>query len=115
MAAKGKRIEAIGYLRTSSATNVSEGKDSEARQRNAVESFANSAGYIIVDWFYDAAISGTACSTASTRTWCIGRFDQQVAGSLTPLSDLRAVPGLPMLMTSTAIQRVKGVAVRSTT
>ena len=58
MAAKGKRIEAIGYLRTSSATNVSEGKDSEARQRKAVESFANSAGYIIVDWFYDAAISG---------------------------------------------------------
>ena len=30
MAGKGKRVEAIGYLRTSSATNIGEGKDSEA-------------------------------------------------------------------------------------
>jgi hypothetical protein len=33
-------------------------KDSETRQRKAIESFAKSAGYIIVDWFYDAAVSG---------------------------------------------------------
>jgi DNA invertase Pin-like site-specific DNA recombinase len=58
MAGKGKRVEAIGYLRTSSAANLGEGKDSEARQRKAIESFAKSAGYIIVDWFYDAAVSG---------------------------------------------------------
>jgi DNA invertase Pin-like site-specific DNA recombinase len=58
MAGKGKRVEAIGYLRTSSATNVGEGKDSEARQRKAIESFAKSAGYTVVDWFYDAAVSG---------------------------------------------------------
>jgi DNA invertase Pin-like site-specific DNA recombinase len=58
MAGKGKRVEAIGYLRTSSATNVGEGKDSEARQRRAIENFAKSAGYIILDWFYDAAVSG---------------------------------------------------------
>jgi DNA invertase Pin-like site-specific DNA recombinase len=49
---------AQGHLRTSSATNVGEGKDSEARQRKAIESFAKAAGYIIVDWFYDAAVSG---------------------------------------------------------
>ena len=58
MARNGKRVEAIGYMRTSSATNVGEGKDSEARQRKAIEAFAKSAGMVIVDWFYDAAVSG---------------------------------------------------------
>jgi DNA invertase Pin-like site-specific DNA recombinase len=57
-AGKGKRVEALGYLRTSSATNVGEGKDSEARQRKAIESYAKSAGVVVVDWFYDAAVSG---------------------------------------------------------
>ena len=34
MVGKGKRkIEAIGYMRTSSATNVGRDKDSEVRQR----------------------------------------------------------------------------------
>ena len=59
MSRKGKEpIEAIGYLRTSSATNVGEGKDSEARQRKAVERHAKAAGFVVVDWFYDAAVSG---------------------------------------------------------
>jgi hypothetical protein len=41
MVGKGKRkIEAIGYMRTSSATNVGRDKDSEARQRAAIESYA---------------------------------------------------------------------------
>jgi acyl-CoA synthetase (AMP-forming)/AMP-acid ligase II len=51
-------VEAIAYMCTSSATNVGEGKDSEARQRKAIESYAKSAGAVIVDWFYDAAVSG---------------------------------------------------------
>jgi DNA invertase Pin-like site-specific DNA recombinase len=54
-----KRKEAIGYLRTSSAANVGEGKDSELRQRKAIEGYAKAAGFVIVDWFYDAAVSGT--------------------------------------------------------
>jgi DNA invertase Pin-like site-specific DNA recombinase len=58
MAGNAKRVEAIGYMRTSSATNVGEGKDSEARQRKAIESYAKAAGMVIVDWFYDAAVSG---------------------------------------------------------
>ena len=72
MAGKGKRVEAIGYLRTSSATNVGDGKDSEARQRKAIEGFAKSAGYVIVDWFYDAAVSGAdpiETRPASQRRW----------------------------------------------
>ena len=58
MSGKGKWLEAIGYMRTSSPTNAGEGKDSEARQRKAIEGYAKSAGFVIVDWFYDAAVSG---------------------------------------------------------
>jgi DNA invertase Pin-like site-specific DNA recombinase len=53
-----KRKQAIGYIRTSSATNVGEGKDSDRRQRVAIERFAKRAGYDVVDWFDDAAVSG---------------------------------------------------------
>ena len=50
--------EAVAYLRTSSAANVGEGKDSDRRQRVAIERFAKRAGFDIVDWFDDAAVSG---------------------------------------------------------
>ena len=53
-----KRKQAIGYIRTSSATNVGEGKDSDRRQRVAIERFAKRAGFDIVDWFEDGAVSG---------------------------------------------------------
>jgi DNA invertase Pin-like site-specific DNA recombinase len=58
MADKRKRVEAVAYLRTSSAANVGDGKDSEARQRRAIERYAKAAGMVIVEWFYDAAVSG---------------------------------------------------------
>jgi hypothetical protein len=58
VADKGKRVEVVGYMRTSSATNVGDGKDSEARQRKAIEGYAEASGGVIVDWFYDAAVSG---------------------------------------------------------
>jgi DNA invertase Pin-like site-specific DNA recombinase len=57
MSAKGK-IHAIAYLRTSSATNVGADKDSDRRQREAIEAFARRAGYELVAEFYDAAVSG---------------------------------------------------------
>jgi DNA invertase Pin-like site-specific DNA recombinase len=63
MTRKGKRIEAVAYMRTSSATNVGEGKDSEKRQRAAIESYAKAAGYHVVDWFYDAAVKGADAVT----------------------------------------------------
>jgi hypothetical protein len=31
---------------------VGDGKDSEARQRKAIEDFAQASGAVIVDWFY---------------------------------------------------------------
>ena len=58
MSDKGKLVEVVGYMRTSSATNVGDGKDSEARQRKAIEGYAQASGAVIVDWFYDAAVSG---------------------------------------------------------
>jgi DNA invertase Pin-like site-specific DNA recombinase len=58
MARKQNRVQAVGYLRTSSATNVGADKDSERRQRAAIERFAKSGGYQIVDWFNDPAVSG---------------------------------------------------------
>ena len=53
-----KRKQAIGYIRTSSAANIGEGKDSDRRQRVAIERFAKRAGYDIVEWFEDGAVSG---------------------------------------------------------
>ena len=50
--------KAVAYYRTSSAANVGADKDSEKRQRAAVEAYAKTAGYEIVDAFYDAAVSG---------------------------------------------------------
>jgi DNA invertase Pin-like site-specific DNA recombinase len=51
-----KKIEAVVYLRTSSATNV--GGDSDRRQRDTIAAFAKRAGYELVGEFYDAAVSG---------------------------------------------------------
>jgi DNA invertase Pin-like site-specific DNA recombinase len=55
---KNSRIKAVAYLRTSSAANVGNDKDSDKRQRAAIDAFAKANGYEIVDEFYDAAVSG---------------------------------------------------------
>src|SRR6476619_2830675 len=49
---------AVAYLRTSSAANVGADKDSDKRQRAAIEAFANRAGFVLVSEYYDAAVSG---------------------------------------------------------
>ena len=53
-----QRKEAFAYLRTSSATNVGSDRDSDKRQRAAIEAFAKRNGFTIVEEFYDAAVSG---------------------------------------------------------
>jgi DNA invertase Pin-like site-specific DNA recombinase len=55
-----KAIPAVAYMRTSSATNVGTDKDSDKRQRAAIEAYAKAYGYSIdeADWFYDAAVKG---------------------------------------------------------
>ena len=52
------RVAAIAYLRTSSATNVGADKDSDKRERQAIEAYAKQAGHELVGEFYDAAVSG---------------------------------------------------------
>jgi DNA invertase Pin-like site-specific DNA recombinase len=58
MASKRNRVEAVGYLRTSSATNVGADKDSAKRQRAAILAYAKAAGFDVVEWFNDPAVSG---------------------------------------------------------
>src|SRR5438876_3514180 len=54
-----KLIPAVAYLRTSSAANVGQDKDSDKRQRAAIFGFARASGFEIVDEYYDAAVSGS--------------------------------------------------------
>jgi DNA invertase Pin-like site-specific DNA recombinase len=58
MSRKRNLVQAVGYVRTSSAANVGRDKDSEPRQRRAIERFAKQAGFMVVDWFNDPAVSG---------------------------------------------------------
>src|SRR4051812_3461595 len=58
MSRKAESKTAVAYLRTSSTANVGADKDSEKRQRDAISAYARRAGYDIVDWFSDAAVSG---------------------------------------------------------
>lgn len=47
------------YIRTSSAANVGADKDSEKRQRIAIQNFAERAGFRVASEFFDAAVSGS--------------------------------------------------------
>jgi DNA invertase Pin-like site-specific DNA recombinase len=58
MARKGKQVEAVAYIRTSSAANVGEGKDSEPRQRSSITAFAKRAGFALVGEFTDQVVRG---------------------------------------------------------
>ena len=53
-----KAVEAVGYMRTSSATNVGADKDFEKRQRAAIEGYAKRANMSVTEWSYDPAVSG---------------------------------------------------------
>jgi hypothetical protein len=68
------RIDTVApaYLRTSSATNVGEDKDSQKRQLAAIERFAKRHGFILIGTFSDDAVSGEddiASRPASRRCW----------------------------------------------
>src|SRR5829696_8706458 len=49
---------AVAYLRTSSAANTGAEKASGKRPRPAIDTFARSAGFAILDTYYDEAVSG---------------------------------------------------------
>lgn len=50
---------AVAYFRTSSSANVGDDKDSQTRQRLAVQSYAARHGLTIVQEYYDAAVKGS--------------------------------------------------------
>src|ERR1700733_13393383 len=58
MARKRNLVQAVGYVRTSSAANVGRDKDSEPRQRRAIEPFPKTAVYQVVACLNDPAVSG---------------------------------------------------------
>ena len=51
-------VPAVAYLRTSSAANVGDHKDSDKRQRASIAAFARARRYRLVGEYYDAAVSG---------------------------------------------------------
>lgn len=53
------RQTAVAYMRTSSATNTGEDKDSHKRQRAAIRAYAKSNKIKVIEWFYDEAVSGS--------------------------------------------------------
>jgi DNA invertase Pin-like site-specific DNA recombinase len=59
MANSSKSFKAFAYLRTSSASNIGEDKDSGRRQLHAIEAFAKRAGVELVGTFHDEAIKGS--------------------------------------------------------
>jgi DNA invertase Pin-like site-specific DNA recombinase len=58
MGFKGKKLGAVAYIRTSSASNVGADKDSDKRQRAAIDGFAKRAGFVIIGEFSDPGVSG---------------------------------------------------------
>ena len=60
--------KAVSYLRTSSAANVGEDKDSAPRQREAIEVFARRGGYELVAEFFDAAVPLEKIEAVLVRT-----------------------------------------------
>ena len=67
------RTPAIAYLRTSSATNVGADRDSDKRQRKAIEAFAKRAGFDIVAEFYDASRQRRRPYPRTARLLCTAR------------------------------------------
>jgi DNA invertase Pin-like site-specific DNA recombinase len=58
LASNGKKVGAVAYIRPSSAANVGADKDSDKRQRAAIEGYAKRTGFALVGEFTDAAVSG---------------------------------------------------------
>src|SRR5215211_1175179 len=58
------RRPAVAYLRTSSVANTGADKDSGKRQRATIDAFVRSAGFTILDTYYDEAVSGADAVTS---------------------------------------------------
>lgn len=54
-------IKAFAYLRTSSAANIGEDKDSGQRQLQAIETYAARVGVVLAGTYHDEAVKGSDC------------------------------------------------------
>src|ERR1700682_4625191 len=54
-----KTTKAFAYLRTSSATNIGEDKDSGKRQTEAIETYAKRVGIELAGTFHEEAVKGS--------------------------------------------------------
>jgi hypothetical protein len=91
MARKGKLVEAVAYMRASSAANAGADKDSEQRQRRAITGYAKRAGMVLVAEFNDRRLAvptlskpGPAsrlCLTVSRETACASSLSKMPRGS----------------------------------
>src|SRR5215813_3116817 len=59
MAKPSKSVRAFAYLRTSSASNIGEDKDSGRRQLQAIQTHAKRAGIELVGTYHDEAVKGS--------------------------------------------------------
>ena len=59
MAKPKEFAKAFAYLRSSSAANIGEDKDSGRRQLHAIQAFAKRAGFELVGTFHDEAVKGS--------------------------------------------------------
>jgi DNA invertase Pin-like site-specific DNA recombinase len=109
-------MEAIAYLRTSSASNVGLDKDSDKRQRAAIEGFAAANGYTIVAEFYDAAVSGS--DPISERAGFAALLDRIAGNGVRTVlveSPDRFARALTVQLTGHAFLRKQGIALIPTT
>lgn len=53
------KTKCVGYMRTSTKTNIGESKDSDKRQLRTIKTFCKSQKFNLVETFYDKNISGT--------------------------------------------------------
>lgn len=88
--------KAIAYLRTSSAANVGADKDSDKRQRAAIEACAKREKLQVVEEFYDAYASGAEGrkSYAEIDAQYNGRMNALLGSSA---ENLRRVAGDPTI------------------
>lgn len=74
--------KAVAYLRTSSATNVGQDKDSDKRQLASIAAYAQANGYEVTEVFYDAAVSGA--DPVHERPGFAAMLARLAAGAATP-------------------------------
>lgn len=81
--------KAVAYIRTSSATNVGQDKDSDKRQLASISAYAKANGYEVTEVFRDPAVSGA--DPVHERPGFAAMLARLAAGADTPPAD----PGAP--------------------